>query len=179
VGDDHDGHAAVPTGVLKQLEHRLAGVVIKCAGRLVAEQQLRVLGESPCDGDTLLFAARKLCREVVESLTEPHLPQYLFGGDIIPAGLRREFDIFLCCQVRKKVIGLKNKAHIFLYVGLNEESDNLYNKNDYINTSTNLYNLLKDNNYICELKEDKKGIHNEKSWGKHLKDFFKFMKKYN
>ena len=87
---------------------------------------------------------------------------------------------FLCeDELFNFILKFKNKAHIFLYVGLNEASDNLCNKNDYINSSTNLYNLLKDNNYICELKIDKKGIHNEKSWGKHLKDFFKFMKKYN
>ena len=42
---------------LQQLQHGLAGIVIQRAGRLVAEQQLRILGQRPRDGHALLLAA--------------------------------------------------------------------------------------------------------------------------
>ena len=54
-----------------QVEHALAGVGVEVAGRLVAEQQPRALGQRAGDRDALGLAARQLRRERVELRGQP------------------------------------------------------------------------------------------------------------
>ena len=71
VGDKHHRLAGSAARVLQKLQDSLAGFVIQGAGRLVAQQQLRVLGKRTGDGDALLLAAGKLRREVCLLYTSP------------------------------------------------------------------------------------------------------------
>ena len=57
--------------VPQHAEHLPAGVEIEAAGRLVAQQQRRLLHQRPGDRDPLLLTARQLRREPVADLAEP------------------------------------------------------------------------------------------------------------
>ena len=56
MGDDDDRGPLLAGHVLKNLQNLLAGLVVQGPGRLVAEQELGLLGQGAGDGDTLLLA---------------------------------------------------------------------------------------------------------------------------
>ena len=62
VGDEHDGQAEPCIEVLEQGEDRPGGARVERAGRLVAQQHLRVADQRTRDGDALLLATGKLPR---------------------------------------------------------------------------------------------------------------------
>lgn len=64
---------------------------------------------------------------------------------------------------------------IFLYVGKNESSDDLYDNSLYFNSSLNTYKLLKKKKISTRLVVDINGQHNEETWDKHLFDFIAFI----
>ena len=68
VGDQQNGDPFPPAGVLQQLQNLFPGHIVERSRGLIAEQQLRILGERPCDGDTLLLASGKLRREIAGAL---------------------------------------------------------------------------------------------------------------
>ena len=68
---DNDGHAVFPAAILQELQDRLAGIIVKCAGGLIAEQELRIFRKRTCDGNTLLFTA--YLRTVPKELDEAAL----------------------------------------------------------------------------------------------------------
>ena len=70
--DHHHGHPRIPAGILQELQHRLSGVVIQRPRRLVTQEQLGVLRKRSGDGDSLLFSAGKLCREVPDPVPQSH-----------------------------------------------------------------------------------------------------------
>ena len=117
VGDDDDGHAETPAGVLQQLQDRLARVIVQGAGGLVAEKELRVLREGPGDGDALLFAAGELGRKVLRPLFQTHLFQHLPRIQGPGRELRRDLDVLQRREIRDQVIELEHKAHVVPTVG--------------------------------------------------------------
>src|SRR5690606_27821675 len=60
VRDDQRRRAELVVDVAERLEHAHAGLGVERARRLVAEQDLRSLGDGAGDRDALLLAARKL-----------------------------------------------------------------------------------------------------------------------
>lgn len=70
---------------------------------------------------------------------------------------------------------MTTSTSIFLYVGKNEASDDLYDKNLYFNTSLELYRLIKENGGRTKLVVSQSGIHNEATWENHLLDFISFI----
>ena len=58
VGDHHDSNAS-PVQLLKDSHDFNAGSAVEVAGRLIREQDLRVINERPRNGDALLLSARK------------------------------------------------------------------------------------------------------------------------
>ena len=78
--------------------HVLAGHLVEGAERLVHQQQRRVGGERPGDGDPLLHAARQLPRPVVGEVAEldelEHLERPLAPLGLVPAlQLERQLDV--------------------------------------------------------------------------------------
>ncbi len=69
----------------------------------------------------------------------------------------------------------KEGVEIFLYVGRQEQSDDIYDKSIYYNSSQELYKYFKDNQIRTRLSIDSSGIHNEETWGKHIPDFINFI----
>ena len=66
-------------------------------------------------------------------------------------------------------------SNVFLYIGKNEKSDDIYDDTLYLKSSKKLYNLFKNNNINTRLVIDVNGIHNEEYWDKHLLDFINFI----
>ena len=56
MGNDNDRGPLLAGHVLKNLQNLLAGLVVQGSGRLVAEQELGLLGQGAGDGDSLLLA---------------------------------------------------------------------------------------------------------------------------
>ena len=117
VGDDNDGAAGFPAGVLQEGQNRLAGLVVQSAGRLVTQKDLGVFGQGAGNGYPLLFAAGQLGREVVEPLAQAHAFQSLGGVQGIAADLDGQLHIFQGGQILHQVVKLEHKAHIVAPVG--------------------------------------------------------------
>lgn len=69
----------------------------------------------------------------------------------------------------------KYKKDIFVYCGKNETSDEKFLPNDYINSTDELYKLLKENKIRTRLVYYQDGIHNEGSWDKYILHFLNFI----
>ena len=96
---------------LQQFQNRLAGLVVQCAGRLVAEQELGVFGNRPGDGHPLLFPAGKLRREIVHPFRQADRLQRFGGIHRRTAQFRRQLHVFQRRQVLHQVVKLENKPH--------------------------------------------------------------------
>src|SRR5436190_12538763 len=77
VRHEHDADAALDVQLLKDAHHLDAGARIEVAGRLVGEQQRRVVHERARDGDALLLPARELIRMMVDAVAEADRRQRL------------------------------------------------------------------------------------------------------
>ena len=69
----------------------------------------------------------------------------------------------------------KQDINVFLYVGKQEQSDDIYDKSIYYKSSLELYDYFKNNNTRTRLSIDSLGIHNEETWGNHIIDFINFI----
>src|SRR2546426_3273002 len=74
---DDDERRAVPVHPIEQLHDLLARRLVQLAGRLVGEQQQRVVRERPRDGHALHLAARKLRRLVTRAVGQADVIQKL------------------------------------------------------------------------------------------------------
>ena len=115
VRDEHKRYSAVPVQVGHQLEDMLAVLRIQIAGRLVGEQDLRLVGERSCDGDPLLFAAGKLGRVMVSAVRQIDVRQKLFcplasvrAGRVSPSG--SEYSRKLSGSGSGETIGKRNRS---------------------------------------------------------------------
>ena len=75
--------------VEQRAHHAVAGCVVEVAGRLVGEQDLRVVGESPDDRDALLLAAREPRRAMPETRGEADAVEQLRRFAARAGGARR------------------------------------------------------------------------------------------
>ena len=121
VGDDEHGGAGAVDPV-EQLHDPDRGLGIEVPGRLVREQQRRMVDERPRDRDALLLAARELVRIVVDLALEADEPQDL--GDLAPdlaaagAGhLERVGDVVVDGAVGKQLEVLEHGADPAAQVG--------------------------------------------------------------
>ena len=80
VGRDQRGAALAADQVEEFGEDDVGGVLVEIAGRLVGENQRRLVGERAGDRDALLLAARQLRRAVVSRWPRPSVAEQLFGA---------------------------------------------------------------------------------------------------
>src|SRR5690606_36357366 len=78
VRDDHDG-VTLTVERLEKLHDLLARAGVQVAGRLVGQQDGRVIDQGAGDGDTLPLTARELVRLVVHTVRQAHVLQRLRG----------------------------------------------------------------------------------------------------
>ena len=112
VRHDHDRLSVFASHTQQKLQHQNARIAVKRAGWLVAEQNFRIFGKRAGNGNTLLFAARKLRREIVHSVFKTDVFQHFFGRKRIFAYLRRKFNIFFRRQVIDQIIKLEHEPDI-------------------------------------------------------------------
>ena len=77
VGGDEDGDAELAADALHQPEHVVARRRVEAVGRLVEEDQLRVVGERLGELGALLHAGGVAAHRPVALLVEPHVPQHV------------------------------------------------------------------------------------------------------
>ena len=70
---------------------------------------------------------------------------------------------------------IDKKRKVFLYVGKHEESDNVFDKNIYLDSSIELLHYFEEHNTKARLVISAKGIHNEESWDKAFSDFISYI----
>ena len=115
--NNHDGHAVFPALLLQKRKNLLAGLIIKRAGRFVAQQKPRPFGQRPRDCHALLLAAGKLRRKILHTLTKADLTQNFVCRDGIFTKLTRDLHVFQRCHVGKQIIKLEHKADLMPAVG--------------------------------------------------------------
>ena len=57
--------------LIKDLQNLIGGGRIKVTGRLVRQDEQRVIDQAASDGDTLLLTTGKLCWSVIQAITQP------------------------------------------------------------------------------------------------------------
>ena len=115
VGGDQGGAAFAADQAQELGQHRVGGMLVEIAGRLVGEHQRRPVGERPGDGDALLLAAGKLGRPVVEPRAEPELAEQLLGAGAGGVGVGavddvRQHDVLARVEVGQQMVELVDEA---------------------------------------------------------------------
>src|SRR4051812_16176847 len=72
---DHDDRVAARRELAEEVEDFAAGLRVEISGRLVGEQQRRLVDQRACDRDTLALTAGELVRLVVHAITESNRRQ--------------------------------------------------------------------------------------------------------
>src|SRR5712691_4691030 len=102
----------------KQLDDLLAVRPIEGAGRLVGEDQARLLNEGPADRHALLFAPRQLSRPQMGLLGQSQQIEHVAGPltsfsrrrPIAPA--QYHFQLLTCRQGGKEIISLEDETTV-------------------------------------------------------------------
>ena len=112
---DQSREAGVADKVEKRVQHALAGRVIEVAGRLVAEQDLGVVGKRSGERDALLLASRKARRPVPGARRKADLIEE--RGRLFPrlsarhcGNHLRQHDIFERREFRQQMMELVDEA---------------------------------------------------------------------
>ena len=74
---------------------------------------------------------------------------------------------------------ISKERKVFLYVGKNEESDDVFDKDIYLNSSIELLHYFEQHNTKSRLVISTKGIHNEECWDKAFSDFISYISEEN
>src|SRR4029453_16409931 len=110
VGDHDDSDAELAVSPSQRSEHLGCRRSVQFAGRLIGEDNLRLVRDRPCDRDPLLLAAGKFCRAPLRAIVDAHQLQQLLHA-VLPIRLRNageahwQLDILRGSQVRQKVSG--------------------------------------------------------------------------
>ena len=121
VGDQQHRDAAAAIQLLKQVHHLDAGPGVEVAGRLVGQQDRRLVDQRPRDGDALLLAARQLVGIVIHALAEPDDLQDFLGPLVALGGLhlvlaavveQRQLDVVERRRPRQQVEALEDEADL-------------------------------------------------------------------
>jgi hypothetical protein len=116
---DNDPGAVVFVDEIRERLHDLIGAFgVKGGGRLVCQNDGRIMDQGTRDGDALLLAAGELRREVVQPVTEPETGEDLrrteasrFIGFAVEA--QHEFDVFSGSEKGDQVVRLEGEANLF------------------------------------------------------------------
>lgn len=111
--DDHRG-AGLLVELVEQGDDLRARRAVEIARRLVGKQDARLVGEGAGDGHALLFAARELAGEVVQTVAEPHARQQvarLLAGVAAAPELQRDLHILLSGERGNKLKRLENEPN--------------------------------------------------------------------
>ena len=113
--DHHD--ETRPGKFFKQGADVQRALFIKIPGGFICKDDLRGLGDSPCDGDPLLLAARKLSDQAFSEAKHVHLPEgILHPLQLLPLiqiqRMKAEVHVIGRRMLRKQVIILEHVAEV-------------------------------------------------------------------
>ena len=99
----------------EQAHDAVPGLRVELAGRLVGQQQGRLVGQRPCNGHPLLLAARQLVRPMVGPVRQAHQLEQLADPLLALRRLRsdqpqRHLDVLRGRQDRQQAEGLEDEA---------------------------------------------------------------------
>src|SRR6516165_9897516 len=114
---DHDDGTTVAVKVLEQGHDLLAGPAIERTGRLIGQDESRVIHHRTRNDDALLLASGELIRPVMAAVGEADTVERPFGSasSFVTTSARvnkRQFDIFQRAGPRQKRRNLKNETDI-------------------------------------------------------------------
>ena len=109
----NDGVAVFLIDRLDQLQDLLRGRVIQRAGRLIAEEDIRVLHNGASDGGSLLLTAGKLVRQLLSVIIEAERVKQLIHVQRLLTQISADFDVLTDGQVGDEVIHLENVTQMF------------------------------------------------------------------
>ena len=116
MGDD-DGRGATGLHLIPdQVDHLVTEIAVEGGGRLVEEDQTRIVHQRSADGDALLLPSGKLCRQIGGTIGQAELFQQLVGpvagNSTEPtADLVDHQQILAGGQERDQIDGLEDEAH--------------------------------------------------------------------
>ena len=113
VRDQHDRRLARAIDVEQQLDDLLAGLAVEVAGRLVGEQERRIVGQRAGDRDALLLAAGELRRIVMAAVGKADFGEQRVArapGVARAGNLHRHEHVLERGQRRQQVKELKDEA---------------------------------------------------------------------
>jgi hypothetical protein len=114
--DDEDG-PFLAVELQEQAADSPGAVAVEVSGRLIGQEQARMLDQCPGDGHTLAFAAGQLSRPMLEPSRQAdpfqELPAPLLGGiPVLPSSQIWNQHIFQDRALGKQVVVLKNEADL-------------------------------------------------------------------
>ena len=113
MGDGDEGAAILARQPQKQLDDPGAGGGVEVSGRLVGEQDPRIIDKGAGDRHALLFPAAELGGKVIQASGEPHAveqaPCFLCAPRAAEHG--REHHVLQRGQFGKQEVGLEDEAH--------------------------------------------------------------------
>ena len=119
---DHDDQA-IPGDLLEDLHDLNAGFCIQSTGRLVRQNDVRIVDQCPCDCHTLHLSAGHLTGLFGKLVAQPHIFQRFFGT--LPAfclghtGQRQsQFHVLQHSLVGDQVITLEHEADRVISIGV-------------------------------------------------------------
>ena len=123
VRDQHDGDAALHVQLLEDVHDLDAGARVEVAGRLVRQQDRRLVDQRARDRDALLLAARQLVRVVVHALAEADDLEHFLRALVPLGGLhlvraavveQRQLDVVERRRPRQQVEPLEDEADLLV-----------------------------------------------------------------
>ncbi len=114
---DHHRRTILTTHILQNPQHLLPRVVIQRARRLIAQQDLRILGHRTRDRHTLLLATRQLRRKIIHTVSEPHVRQRLHRIHGIGHDLRGQFHVLPGRQIGDQIVELEHETDVRTPIG--------------------------------------------------------------
>jgi hypothetical protein len=116
--DDQNGRVLIVSGGAQQLDDVLAVLPVEGGGRLIGEDEARLLDERSANRDTLLFTAGQLQRPQLclfrQAEHVEHLSCFLAGFPERRAGAPAEdhFQLFAGGQGREEIVALEDETEV-------------------------------------------------------------------
>jgi hypothetical protein len=119
VGGNDDAFAIVAGKRCEDIKHRIFGVAVQIARRLVGYDDVGVVRQRPCDSDTLLLAAGQfqhfsVCRfPVYADLFKQRVDVFFFVFLPVSADAHGKHDVFDRRGVGEQIKALENDSYVF------------------------------------------------------------------
>lgn len=116
VGHQDHRRTRFPVQLFEQLDDACPCRTVEVPCRFVREKDTRVIDEGTGDSDALLLSTRKLCREMMQTVTQANTLQEDSGS---PLGVgnatevQRNLDVLNRGQCRNELEGLEYEADLF------------------------------------------------------------------